>query len=475
MEKIIVWFRNDLRLHDNEALYKASLRTKALIPVYCLDPRWFADAEIGLPKTGAFRAKFLLESLADLRQNLQKINSNLVIKVGKPEEIIPQLQAQVQATAVYTAQEVASEERQVEDRLASALAKQACGLTAFWQSTLYHLDDLPFPLKVLPDIFTEFRKSVERGTRIRTPFPSPGQLLPTDLLSDPLPSLADLGLAEPAPAAGAVLAFEGGETAGLARLQHYFWQQDLLKVYKETRNGLLGADYSSKFSAWLALGCLSPRLIHDEIKKYEHQRVKNESTYWLIFELIWRDYFYFVAKKFGNRLFLPGGIKNDQTLDLHQNQKLFAKWVNGQTGIPFIDANMVELAQTGFMSNRGRQNVASFLVKDLKVDWRWGAMYFESMLIDYDVCSNWGNWNYVAGVGNDPRENRYFNILRQAKQYDPKGEYVKHWLPVLKQVPASVVQAVGDLSKADLDRYGISLGGNYPHPMVRNDKWLAAH
>jgi deoxyribodipyrimidine photo-lyase len=474
MERIIVWFRNDLRLHDQEALYKATLRTKEVIPVYCLDPRAFAPNELGLPRTGAFRAKFLLESLADLRQGLRQLGSDLVLRVGQPEEVLPQLQAQVQATAVYTSQEVASEERQVEDRLAAALAKQACRFVTFWQSTLYHIDDLPFPLKSLPDVFTEFRKAVERGTRLRDPFPRPAALAPVSLPSDPWPTLASLGLPEPEAEPRAVLPFAGGETAGLARLQQYFWQQDLLRSYKETRNGLLGADYSSKFSAWLAHGCLSPRLIYDEVKKYEAKRAKNESTYWLVFELLWRDYFRLVAKKFGNRLFQAGGIKGGPALELRQDTRLFDKWARGLTGIPFIDANMIELAQTGFMSNRGRQNVASFLVKDLHIDWRWGAMYFESLLVDYDVCSNWGNWNYVAGVGNDPRENRYFNILRQAKQYDPKGAYVKHWLPALERLPASLVHVVGDLAKPDLDAHGIRLGANYPYPIVRTDKWLLA-
>jgi deoxyribodipyrimidine photo-lyase len=157
---------------------------------------------------------------------------------------------------------------------------------------------------------------------------------------------------------------------------------------------------------------------------------KNESTYWLIFELIWRDYFRMITKKYGNRIFKAGGIKN-KILQLRQDPDIFKRWTEGQTGIPFIDANMRELKQTGFMSNRGRQNVASFLVKDLKIDWRMGASYFEYTLIDYDVHNNWGNWNYVAGVGNDPREDRYFNTQLQAQRYDPSGKYVKRWLPEL--------------------------------------------
>jgi deoxyribodipyrimidine photo-lyase len=233
---------------------------------------------------------------------------------------------------------------------------------------------------------------------------------------------------------------------------------------------MLGLDYSSKFSPWLANGCISPRYIYEEVKKYESERVSNESTYWLVFELIWRDYFRFVAMKFGNKIFFKNGITNKET-NWKQNRNIFEKWRLGETGVPLIDANMKELLQTGYMSNRGRQNVASFLVKDLQIDWRWGAAWFESQLTDYDVCSNWGNWLYVAGVGNDPRENRYFNILKQASNYDSKGEYVKHWLPELSDVPADRVHSVGLLSNEEQKRFGVRLGVDYPNPIVDVRKW----
>jgi deoxyribodipyrimidine photo-lyase len=269
-----------------------------------------------------------------------------------------------------------------------------------------------------------------------------------------------------------VLPFRGGESEALRRIQTYFWENDQLKVYKETRNGLLGADYSSKFSLWLAYGCISPRQIYEEVKRYEAERVANDSTYWLIFELIWRDYFRFITLKYGSRLFKVSGIQYNLELKWNHRRDLFDKWVNGQTGVPFIDANMRELQLTGFMSNRGRQNVASFLAKDLKIDWTWGAAYFESQLIDYDVCSNWGNWNYVAGVGNDPRENRYFNIYTQATRYDEKGEYVKTWLPELVNVPASLIHQVWNLNDAAKKQYEVRLGVNYPSPIINANKWL---
>lgn len=452
MNHIIVWFTNDLRTHDHEALYKACLKAlqnsnpnqnQAMIfPVYCLDDRQFEETELGFKKTGAFRAKFLLESVMNLKQNLQKLGSDLIILQGKPEEEVYKLAKIIGAKSVYGSKEVCNEEIKIEQQLEKKLHTLNCELVLFWQSTLLHVEDLPYPIKHLPDIFTEFRKGCEKIVKIRKTFPTPTKILPfslTNFLANSeqiMPkiyqqiTLKDIGFHDEIRInSKAVLDFRGGEDDGLLRLNDYFWQKDRLKIYKKTRNELIGADYSSKFSAWLSLGCISPRKIHDEILKYETQRVKNESTYWLFFELLWRDYFRFIAKKYGNKLFHFEGLKgNRNNLDLKNNHIVFEKWKNGTTGLDFIDANMMELKETGFMSNRGRQNVASYLVKDLKINWQWGAMYFESQLLDYDVCSNWGNWNYVAGVGNDPRENRYFNIATQAKRYDEKGEYVRLWL-----------------------------------------------
>lgn len=190
----------------------------------------------------------------------------------------------------------------------------------------------------------------------------------------------------------------------------------------------MGADYSSKFSAWLALGCISPRFIYHELKKYEKQFGANDSTYWLVFELLWRDFFRFMFKKHQSKMFQPAGITTEKEIPKSVSEKLLHNWINGTTNEDFVDANMIELKLTGFMSNRGRQNVASYLCNDLKLDWRFGAAYFEQQLIDYDECSNWGNWAYIAGVGNDTRENRYFNIEKQASMYDKDKTYRNLWL-----------------------------------------------
>jgi deoxyribodipyrimidine photo-lyase len=231
-----------------------------------------------------------------------------------------------------------------------------------------------------------------------------------------------------APDKRAAIYFKGGETEALKRLSSYLFDTKNILTYKQTRNGMVGNAYSSKLSAWLSLGCISPRLIYTEIKKFEKQFEANESTYWLIFELIWRDYFYFLMNKFGTKFFKLNGIKNKPVANKNHDSNLFETWKNGHTGNDFIDANMIELKLTGFMSNRGRQNVASYLCHDLKLDWRMGATYFEHQLIDYDVCSNWGNWAYLAGVGNDPRPNRKFNIDKQANDYDADKTFRNLWL-----------------------------------------------
>ncbi|CAH1793087.1 unnamed protein product, partial [Owenia fusiformis] len=241
-------------------------------------------------------------------------------------------------------------------------------------------------------------------------------------------------------------------------------------VYKETRNGMVGSDYSTKFSTWLAHGCLSPRQIYWELKKYEAKRTSNQSTYWVVFELLWRDYFKYVGLKYGDKLFYLDGVMGKH-IEWKRDQKLFEAWKEGRTGVPYVDANMREMAATGFMSNRGRQNVASFLTKDLKLDWRMGAEWFESMLIDHDVCSNYGNWQYSAGIGNDPRQDRKFNMVKQGLDYDPQGEYVRLWVPELENLKTGDVHTPWALSTGQLANANIELGNTYPNPIVVAPEW----
>jgi deoxyribodipyrimidine photo-lyase len=427
MKTTIVWFKTDLRVHDNAVLHAAVNNGDRVVPVYCIDDAHFGTTPYGFNKTGAFRARFLLEALADLDNSLRRLGSGLIVVRGTPATEIANIAREYGATSVVTAEEVAPEELATLNEVREKLAAQGCALTVIGNSSLYDTSDLPFAVNAVPDIFTVYRQKTEAYAKVRAVVSMPANINSPELPDMSVPTLADLGLSEPASDARAAIQFQGGETAALARLQHYLWGNKSVLTYKDTRNGLVGADYSTKFSAWLSMGCLSARYVYSELKKFEQEYGANDSTYWVVFELVWRDYFRLMMMKYGNRFFLKGGIRGEDAPGTRHDETLLQRWIDGQTGEEFVDANMRELKSTGFMSNRGRQNVASYLCHDLKLDWRYGAAYFEQQLTDYDVCSNWCNWAYVAGLGNDPRPNRYFNIQKQSEQYDGDGRYRNLW------------------------------------------------
>ena len=281
----------------------------------------------------------------------------------------------------------------------------------------------------IPRGFSNFRKKCEKYLNISYPLQIPKPLDKKNNIDEvySVPTLNDLGFEEFRVHKNSVFKFLGGETSAKERVYEYFFETKRISKYKLTRNKLLGKDYSSKLSSWLANGSISVRYVYMQIKKYEEEIEKNESTYWLFFELIWRDFFKYVSMQHKDKFFSKSGIYGDSK-DWSNNKELINRWINGETNEPFVNANMKELSQTGFMSNRGRQNVANYLTKELKIDWRIGAEYFESLLIDYDVHSNYGNWLYNAGIGNDSMPFRKFNPKLQSERYDPNKEYEKLWL-----------------------------------------------
>ena len=427
-KRSIVWFKSDLRIADNEALEKAAKESEEIIPVYIFDEADYSETAFGTKKIGSFRFQFLLESLTDLNEQLISIGSKLLVLKGDTATILGELIKKYDVSKIFCKQEVAYEEKVRLAAVEEIAWKLLCTVETFSTSTLYHTSDLPFPLKNIPEVFTEFRKKVEKESTVRPTSETPKYIKSPILPKFKLPQATDFGLKTLEIDQRTAFPFKGGETQVLKRLNEYLFETHLIEKYKETRNGLIGESYSSKLSPWLTVGCISPKTIYYEIKRYEKEVCTNESTYWLIFELLWRDYFRFMMKKHHQNYFLQFGIKGENSpLHTHQSEA-FEKWKNGETGNQFIDANMLELKQTGFMSNRGRQNVASYLHHDLQSDWRYGAAYFEEQLIDYDVCSNWGNWAYLAGVGNDPRGNRKFNTEKQTKEYDGNEAFRNYWL-----------------------------------------------
>lgn len=435
MRRVLLWFKQDLRLDDHPAL-QAARGADALLPVFILDPAQLQPGPLGSRGLGVHRARFLLESLAALDGALRQRGSHLLVLQGRAEQLIPQLVTRFNLQEVLTLEEIAPQERQQLQQVRAQL-----GSVAQWEQTgngLLRRDQLPCPVAELPAVFTQFRTLVEQGLQVFQPQPAPDYLphLPegSEALLTPLPTLSQLGLGEPLSVAASAFPFSGGEAAASARLRDYLWDSQNVRHYKDTRNGMIGSEYSSKFSPWLANGSLSPRRAMAELRRHESQFGRNDSTYWLWVELLWREFFRWTLVRHGSALFRAGGLKATARAPQQVDER-FQQWRQGRTGMPLVDACMRELAATGFMSNRGRQVVASYLVNDLQQDWRHGAAWFEEHLLDYDPASNWGNWAYLAGVGSDPRHGRLFNALRQARQYDPDAAYVSLWLPELRNVP----------------------------------------
>lgn len=429
MSRTLIWLRGDLRLADNP-LFAFAAPPEALLCVVALDEAWLAPLPgLGAPRIGPARLRFLWESLIALRGELLKRGSDLLVRVGEPVEAVAGLVEEHAIDEVRVRAEPGWEERQAVARLAARLGDDVV-VNRYDTGTLLDEASLPTALAELPRSFSAFRRRVERaGAMIPEAVPAPVTLpgwpegAPRGF--PPLGKVCDRAAAWKPDARGE-FAFAGGEAPGRARLDHYLWESGAIARYKQTRNGLVGADFSTRLSPWLSHGCLSARQVRDAVIAWETRHGANESSYWVVFELLWREYFHWAARQEGVALY--GGR------ELSAPDEGFRAWREGRTGVPFVDAAMRELAATGWLSNRARQNAASFLVNELEGDWRLGAAWFEACLVDYDVASNWGNWRYVAGVGRDTRE-RWFNVLKQARDYDPAGAYVAHWQPELAELP----------------------------------------
>ncbi|KAL0260460.1 hypothetical protein SLS55_004149 [Diplodia seriata] len=475
----------------------------------------------GFWRCGPHRAKFLAESIWELKDSLGKIGSDLVIRVGMVGDVLHDLLSKYgnseavsrensgtggsgRISAIWmTAEEGVEEKREERD---ARKAAQAHGVDfKLWTDEKFFIDDrdLPFSgIEELPDVYTTFRKTLEPlRSRPRETVPEPSTLPPLPSTStippqaDPfrspesLSSMIDslkkpLGTAlesetPPKWPSGAESGhpFSGGESAAQKRLSHLI-SSGAMASYKDTRNGLLGEDYSTKLSSWLALGCLTARQVHASLVAYEdgnpdvpdawkaasgYGKGENPGTAAVRFELLWRDYMRLCTRKFGPRLFHVDGFRSDEAAansdgkkkwryldcsggagdDPAKTRQAIERFRSGRTGIGLIDASQRELFLTGYTSNRARQNVASFLASHLGIDWRIGAEWYECVLTDYDLSNNWGNWQYVAGVGNDPRQGRKFNPVKQALDYDKGGAYVKTWVEELRDVDVDGAQSGG--------------------------------
>lgn len=504
----VLWLRNDLRLNDNPALALAC-SAQLMTPLYVFDLTKYGPknkSPHGFERIGAHRAYFLVGSVEDLTRQLRLRGNDILVRHGEPAaevlDVVRELADRLKKPVhVVAHKEIAWEEVAEEEAVVDGVRKlsEEMGVPMdvhfLWSSTLHHPHDLPFNPAgpAVPPTFTEYRKLIERGDGLPVhkltacPEGLPRFPLHLRLRDDRIPSLrVDLKVDNlsdpndyPFPHPKAVEHFHGGMTAAESRVYDYFWSYQGPEIYKTTRNESGRRNSSTKLSPWLAAGCISPREVYYAVKQFEEKHVANESTYWVIFELMTRDYFRWVSASAGRKLFALNGYsgKDAHTRSVWTlppgaikaaDRERFRQWTRGLTGAPFIDASMRELANTGFMSNRGRQNVASFLIHDLKFpDWRAGAEYFESKLIDHDVASNWANWAYLAGVGSDPRGGRKFNVIKQSMEYDRDGFFITRWCPELVNLPPPMLHQPHVVSAEELASYRLEAGVHFPKPIVR--------
>ncbi|MFD2176793.1 DASH family cryptochrome [Veronia pacifica] len=412
----LMWFRHDLRLSDNPAITALSRRCNKAIFLYVIDPNWFRPVRFQCSHMGKFRQEFLYQTLRELDTQLRINRQRLVVKVGNPLEIIPNLCkkhridliSMTSHPGVYERHQVANLQRQTD-----------CEVQTAESFTMFLENQIPFQQDDFPATFTKFRKYIEKNHilpcfPICAPDDYPQRITESSDSFDDQEFIFDLR------------PYRGGEDSANFQLNQYFWKSHRVKNYKETRNGFDGWNFSSRLSAWLANGSISVRTVAAELENYEYRHGKDESTQALYFELLWREYFQWMMNIHGSKMFQFAGIKQKRPLTSFYSQQ-YKSWEEGTTDYPIVNACMRQLKHTGWLSNRGRQIAASCLVNELGVDWRFGAAYFEQQLIDFDVASNFGNWQYLAGVGADPRGQRHFNLEKQAAYYDPDGMFVKKW------------------------------------------------
>ena len=400
MKLAIVIFRNNLRIEDNHSLYKACEENEHILGLYSFE--LLESLIFGFKKCEIFREKFIKESLINLKSNLLKYDINLSF-TNNVEKSLQKLSKLYDIT-VYFDEEVGVEEKLFEKKL------KICKHKSYFSQTM--IEPFGFDYK---KSFSSFRNKAEK-LHILEPLKNIRKRASVEF------ETIEINIPQTNITNKNAILFKGGEDEALKHLQDYLPK---IHEYKQTRNEMSGFSNSTKFSPYLASGCISPRKIYFEIKKQEEKTYKSDSSYWIYFELLWRDFFHLVMKQSQEKLFLKSGIR-EINYNFRDDKKILDEFFNANTNVDLIDASINELKSTGWLSNRNRQIVASYFVKNLGLDWRYGAAFFESFLVDYNPASNYGNWAYQSHVGNDSSY-RIFDISKQTFMYNGSN-YIDKWL-----------------------------------------------
>lgn len=415
MSTAIVLFNRDLRLRDNPAL-AAAARAERTVPLFVLDEALLAS-RFAAPN----RVAFMLEALRDLDASLRRVGARLYVRRGDPVREAVAVARECGAAELHVGGDWSAYARRREQRLVRACAAERIELRVHPGVTVVA------PGAVTPaggdhfKVFTPYHRAWLAATK-RRPAPTPRRLSPpVGLPVGRLPAAASLLRDAPSPERAG-----GGEAEGRRRMRAFL--RDGLGTYEE-RHDDLAADATSGLSPYLRFGCLSPL----ELLSEAEDRPGGEA---FARQLCWRDFHHQVLAAFPD---LPRRDYRPRGKRWSRSQRTFDAWRRGQTGLPIVDAAMRQLLREGRIHNRARMIAASFLVKDLRIDWRWGARHFWDLLSDGEIANNAGNWQWIAGTGNDTRPNRRFNPLRQAHRFDPEGEYVRRYVPELNGIKGPAV------------------------------------
>jgi len=414
MSTAVVWFRRDLRVHDHPPLAAALREHDRVVPLFVLDPRL-----IGGRFRSANRTRYLLDCLKALDGELRDRGGRLVVRRGTFEDVVPAVAAEAGAEAVYAAGDVSPYARRRDARVGARVdLRLGPGLFISRLGELKTKAGTPFA------VFSPFRRAWEAQPR-RDVLPAPAEVpVPSRVRSDGIPALEALGFDGPAPALEDRP--EPGEAAALAAMER--WARSGVQDYAATRNVL--AEPTSRMSQYLHFGCLSPLRLEQRVAAAGGEGARTYRR-----ELAWRDFYAYVLL-FHSRVPRNAYREEMDRLEWSGDADALEAWKAGRTGYPLVDAGMRQLAACGWLHNRARMVVASFLTKDLHIDWRAGEAHFMAHLIDGDVGSNNGGWQWVAGTGTDPQDyTRVFNPTLQQQRFDPDGRYVRRWVPELAEVP----------------------------------------
>lgn len=469
---VLMWFRNDLRLGDNRALAAAVASGAPVVPIFILD-----DVTPGPWKVGGASRWWLHMSLASLGADLERLGSPLILDRGDTRDVLPRLAKKVGATAIYFTRAYEPYAAALEKDLKAHFDGEGIAFKRYAGALLREPEDIRTKSGDVYKVYTPFWRALSAEFHVAAPKPAPKSIRPPKEAPKSIP-LDGLGLLPKKPdwAGGLRKAWMPGEKGAHARLDAFL--KSALKGYAEDRNRP-DVEGTSRLSPHLHFGEISPAMCWFKAGQAAMKLAGADTGHeTFLKELVWREFSYTLLVNWPD---LPENPFRHEfsKFPWSPDRALLRAWQKGQTGYPIVDAGMRELWQTGYMHNRVRMIVASFLIKDLLIPWQEGEAWFWDTLVDADLASNAASWQWVAGCGADAAPYfRIFNPMTQGEKFDPNGDYVRRYVPEISKLPQAYLNAPWTAPKDVLAAAGVSLGTTYPHPIVDHsrarDKALAA-